>query len=59
MTRKVKIGISLLTVIGGWFLTGVGYTTTVGHPTSTTLFVLGIGLFIGGIVAAITWGRKR
>jgi Na+/melibiose symporter-like transporter len=59
MTRPIKIGISLLTVVAGWLLTGVGFTTTAGHPTSTILFLLGIGLFIGGIIAAINWVRKR
>jgi hypothetical protein len=59
MTRPIRIGLSLLTVIMGWLMIGIGYTTTVGHPISTILFLVGIGLFIGGIVAAATWGRKR
>jgi hypothetical protein len=59
MTRPIKIGISLLIVVVGWLMIGFGYTTTVGHPISTILFLSGIGLFIGGIIAAATWGRQQ
>lgn len=59
MTKPIGIGLSLLIVIMGWLMIGFGYTTTLGHPVNTILFLLGIGVFMGGIVAALIWKRKR
>jgi Na+/melibiose symporter-like transporter len=58
MTRAKKIGLSILVMVIGWLLIGWGYTTPIGHPTSTIMGLVGLGLFIGGLVASITWGRK-
>jgi hypothetical protein len=44
-------------VVIGWLMIGFGYTTTIGHPTSTILFLLGIGLSIAGIIAAVLYAR--
>jgi hypothetical protein len=59
MTRPFKIGLSLLAAVLGWLSIGIGYTTTMGHPTNTILFLSGMVMFPGGIIAAITWGRKK
>jgi hypothetical protein len=57
MAKSIRIGISLLAVVIGWLMIGFGYTTTIGHPTSTILFLLGIGLSIAGIIAAVLYAR--
>jgi len=59
MTKSIRIILSVLIIIVGWVLAGIGFTTTMGHPVNTILFLAGIGLFIGGIVSvAISANRK-
>jgi predicted phage tail protein len=59
MTKSVQMILSVLIIIVGWLLAGIGFTTTIGHPKNTMLFLAGIGLFIGGIEGvAISANRK-
>lgn len=44
---KAKI---LLLIISGWLLGGFGFTTTLGNPISTISFILGILMFIIGVI---------
>jgi hypothetical protein len=50
MKRAIKILTSLITIVLGWLLIGIGFTTKLGHPINTTLFLLGIGLFFIGSI---------
>ena len=50
MTRTLKIILSIITVISGWLMIGIGYTTKIGHPISTILFLFGIVCFFIGCI---------
>jgi hypothetical protein len=54
MKRTVKVILSILLMILGWFLACWGFTTTIGHPTSTICFLAGLGLFFVGLIYPIT-----
>ncbi len=59
MNRKSKIFISLLLIISGWLLTGIGFTVKIGHPINTTLFLLGLLTFLGGIIWLIVLIKSK
>ncbi|MEJ1241079.1 hypothetical protein WBG78_23225 [Chryseolinea sp. T2] len=60
MGRLVKILLSIGIMVVGWLMIGIGYTTKLrGSSSNEIMFVGGIGLFFGGLTAAIKWGRKR
>ena len=48
MNNKLKIAI--ISIIIGWLMIGIGYTTKIGHPTNTALFILGIICFLFGLI---------
>ncbi|WP_289045369.1 hypothetical protein [uncultured Olleya sp.] len=50
MSRISKIGASIITLISGWLMIGIGYTTKMGHPISTVLFLSGIVFCIIGFI---------
>jgi len=50
MNRKSKIFISILLIITGWLLVGIGFTIKTGHPINTALFILGLLTFFGGFI---------
>ena len=50
MTKKVKIFLSISTIILGFLLNAFAWTTELGHPTSTICLLLGLGLFFTGII---------
>ncbi|WP_310558846.1 hypothetical protein [Flavobacterium sp.] len=50
MNNKTKLLLSLLTLIFGWLLMGIGYTIKLGHPINTICFLLGFVLIIVGVV---------
>ena len=37
----------------GWLMIGIGYTTKIGHPTNTALFLLGIICFLFALIQFI------
>jgi hypothetical protein len=37
---------TIILIITGWLMIGIGYTTKIGHPFSAVLFLGGIILFI-------------
>ena len=53
MTKTLKIVISIICLISGWLMIGIGYTTKISHPTSTVLFLLGITCFFIGCIWVI------
>lgn len=46
-------------ILSGWLGLGFGYTTTLGHPISTILFLGGLALFIVGIVLFIIGANTK
>ena len=46
----MKIAVSIILLILGWLMTGIGYTTKMGHPISTSLFLGGILLSILSLI---------
>ena len=51
MTKTQKILLSIFAIILGWLLSGIGYSTKLGHPIINTIcFLLGFALFIGGFI---------
>lgn len=46
-------------IIVGWLGLGFGFTTTLGHPISTILFLGGLALFIAGIVLFIVGANTK
>jgi len=48
--RILKILLPLTVIISGWLMIGIGYTTKIGHPISTILFLGGIVSFIIGCI---------
>ncbi|MBQ4804540.1 hypothetical protein J8L88_16890 [Aquimarina sp. MMG015] len=50
MKRTHKILSSILLVIIGWLMIGVGFTMKMGHPVNTFLLLFGILAFIVGAI---------
>jgi hypothetical protein len=48
--RAIKVLISISLIIIGIFLTGLGFTTKLGHPISTISYSLGMGLVFLGFI---------
>ena len=46
-------------ILSGWFGVGYGFTTKLGHPISTILFLGGIILSIAGIVLFIIGANTK
>ena len=60
LKRKSKIVLAIGVLILGWFLNVFAWTTTTGHPLSTICLLLGLGLFIGGLIFLIlTLSKKK
>lgn len=53
MIRKTKILISIGMIILGWVLNAIAWTTTNGPIISSSCLLLGLGLFIGGLILLI------
>jgi hypothetical protein len=53
MTKKTKILISIGMIILGWLLNAIAWTTTNGPTISSICLLLGLGLFIGGLIFLI------
>ena len=53
MTKKNKILLSIGAIILGWIFNAFAWTTNLGHPISTICLLLGLGLFICGIIFLI------
>ncbi|NEU06836.1 hypothetical protein GZH53_00790 [Flavihumibacter sp. R14] len=51
--KKSEVYLISASVFSGWFLTGWGYSTELGHPVSTIAFLLGIALVVTGVVLFI------
>jgi hypothetical protein len=49
MKRRTRIILGVAGLILGWFLSGWGYTTKLGHPISTMAFLVGLVLFFVGL----------
>ena len=50
MNKRVKTGISIIMLISGWLMIGIGYTTKMGHPINTFLFISGIIVCLIGFI---------
>ena len=50
MNRKSKIFISLLLIISGWLMAGIGFTIKIGHPINTVLFLFGLLASVIGFI---------
>ena len=48
-----KLKIAIIPIVIGWLMIGIGYTTKIGHPINTTLFILGIICFLFGLIKFI------
>ena len=59
MKKYLKATISVVAIILGWFLTGFGFTTTMGNPISTICFLMGLGLFFVGIIFLVIISKKN
>jgi len=60
LARKSKILLAIGVIIIGWFLNAFAWTTTAGHPLSTIFLLLGLVLFIGGLIFLIlTLSKKK
>jgi len=60
LTKRNKIIIGVSSIIVGWFLDGLAYSTPLGYPWINTIaLLLGVGLFIGGIVFLIVAPSKK
>ncbi|AKD03627.1 hypothetical protein PKOR_11445 [Pontibacter korlensis] len=57
--QAAKIILSLLVVALGWFFLGYGYSTLLGHPISTVLFIGGLALSLAGVVGVILSARSK
>ena len=55
MTKRNKIYLSVGTIIFGWLLNAFAWTTKLGHPTSTFSLLVGLGLFISGLILFLTF----
>ncbi|QCX38433.1 hypothetical protein FF125_08320 [Aureibaculum algae] len=53
MSKTFKIVLAILVLISGWFMIGIGYTTKMGHPTSTFLFLFGMACFFIGCIGLL------
>lgn len=60
MTKKNKTIIGVSAILVGWLLDGLSFSTPLGHPMVNNIgLLLGIGLFIGGIIFLIVMPVKR
>ena len=50
MNKNIKIVLCILSMLLGYLLMGVGYTMKIGHPINTICMLLGMILFLLGIV---------
>lgn len=50
MNKNSKIVLYILSILLGYLLMGVGYTIKIGHPINTICMLLGMILFLLGIV---------
>lgn len=50
LMRHIFKLLGIVLIIGGWFCTGIGFTTTMGHPISTIMFLGGIIMMGSGVV---------
>jgi hypothetical protein len=50
MSKNNKILLTIGLTIFGWFMTGFGFTTKLGHPISSICFYTGLILVIFGII---------
>ena len=50
MNKTLKIIMSIITIIVGWLLAGIGYTIKVGHPTNTIILLFGLACFFIGFL---------
>jgi len=53
LKKRDKILISIGVLIVGWFLSGFAFTTKFGHPISTICLIMGVVMFIFGIIFLI------
>jgi hypothetical protein len=53
MTRGNKVILSIICIIAGWFINAFAWTTKLGPSVNTMSLLVGVGLFIGGIVFLI------
>jgi hypothetical protein len=53
LKRKTKILLSLGTIILGWFMNAVAWTTKMRHPLSTISLILGLILMFTGAIFLI------
>ncbi|HDZ04704.1 hypothetical protein [Maribacter sp.] len=50
MNKKFKIVVSLILIISGWFLAGIGFTVKYGHPINTILYLFGFLVSIAAFI---------
>jgi hypothetical protein len=53
LTKSNKIIISSSSIIIGFLLNGLAFTTKIGHPISTICLLIGLGMFFFGIIFLI------
>jgi len=53
LKKRDKIIISIGALIVSWFLSGLAFTTEFGHPISTICLIMGVVMFIFGIIFLI------
>lgn len=51
MNKTRKILLSIITIIVGWLLGGLAYSTPIGgHPVNTICLLVGVGMLFSGII---------
>jgi len=53
MAKSNKVILSIICIIAGWFINAFAWTTKLGPSVSTISLLVGVGLFIGGIIFLI------
>lgn len=53
MKRGNKVILSIICIIAGWFINAFSWTTKLGPSVSTMSLLVGVALFVGGIVFLI------
>ncbi len=59
MKCKTKLTLFLITIIFGWILSGFGFTTKLGHPTSTICFLSGLLMILFGVIYFIKTNKTK
>jgi len=59
MTKSNRVILSIICIVSGWFINAFAWTTKSGPSVSTISLLVGVGLFVGGIIYLIVALTQR